>query len=194
MSSLSKKTRFLVFTGVFAALAIILSFIEFPIIPGLNYLQIDLGDVPAAAAGVILGPGAAVCVELIKTIVHVSVKGIGSTMGFGDIINLLVGIALTVTYSALYRKLSKKGLKLTLSVLISGISAMAAMSAAGVIGNYLLAPPYFDFVLHIKLSGAALWAAIGGATLLNVVKSAVLAVLMIPIIAVSGKLFAKNTI
>lgn len=185
MNSLSKRTRFLVFTGVFAALAIILCFIEFPIIPGLNYLQIDLGDVPAAVAGVILGPGAAVCVELIKTIVHVVVKGFGSTIGFGDIINLIVGIALTVTYSALYRKLSKKGVKSILSVAISGISAMAAMIAAGVIGNYLIAPPYFDIVYHIKLSNDALWAAIGGATLLNVVKSAVCVVLMIPIITIS---------
>lgn len=194
MSSLSKKTRFLVYTGVFAAISIILCFIEFPIIPGLNYLQIDLGDVPAAVAGVILGPGAAVCVELIKTLVHVTVKGVGSTLGFGDIINFLVGVALTVTYSVVYRRLIKTNLKKIFPLLISGVASMAAMIAAGVIGNYLLAPPYFDFMLHIKLSNEALWAAIGGATLLNVVKSGVCMVLMIPLVTLSNKLFSKNEI
>lgn len=187
MSNMSKKTRLMVFTGVFSALSIILYFFEFPIIPGLTYLMIDVSDIPAAVAGVVLGPFAAVIVELIKVIVHVVVKGMGSTMGFGDIINFLVGSALTVTFSVFFRKMRSKSKNLYFSVVVSGLLAMATMAAMGVVGNYLIAPPYFKFVLSVELSGPALWGAIGGATILNLVKSAVLAVLMVPIMTLVDK-------
>lgn len=190
MSKQSKATRFIVFTGVFSAIAIILYFIEFPIIPGSSYLMIDLSDLPAAVAGVMLGPVAAVAVELIKVIIHVVVKGFGSTMGFGDLINFIVGVALTVPFSAVFRTLVKKEKSRVFAVLIAGITGLVSMAAAGVIGNYIIAPPYFEFVVHFKLSGAMLWAAIGSATILNIIKSALLAVIMLPVLT-AGKSFFK---
>jgi riboflavin transporter FmnP len=184
MSQSSKKTRLIVYTGLLSALAIILYFFEFPVIPGLGYLKIDASDVPAAAAGVIMGPAAAVFVELIKAIVHVLIKGIGTTMGFGDIVNFVIGSALTVSYSVVFRKMSKTSVNRYLTAVIAGIVGIAAMVAAGVIGNYFIAPPYFRFVMNTELGGAALWTAIGGASILNVIKSAFVAVVMLPIIGI----------
>jgi len=177
----------MVYTGVLSALSIILYFIEFPVIPGVNYLMIDVSDLPAIIAGVAMGPGAAVAVELIKALVHVVIKGMGSTMGFGDLINFIVGTALTVPFSLVYRSMTKHGKGKYISLLFAGLSGMAAMAAAGVAANYLIAPPYFKFMLHVELTGAALWAAIGGATILNLLKSAVVALLMVPVIGVAKK-------
>ena len=183
MSKQSRATRFIVYTGLLSAIATILYFLEFPIIPGAAYLTIDLGDIPAAAAGVLLGPAAAAAVELVKVIIHVLLKGFGTTMGFGDLINFIVGVALTVSFSAVMRAFLKKKRDIKLSVLFAGIAGLAAMTAAGVVGNYLIAPPYFQFVLHFKLTGAALWTAIGSATILNVIKSLLLPVIALPLMA-----------
>lgn len=191
MSKQSKATRFIVFTGVFSAIAAVLSFFEFLIIPGNAYLKIDLGDLPAVIAGVALGPVTAAAVELIKVIIHAIGTGGGGTMGFGDLINFIVGVALTVPFSAVFRALMKKERGRIFSVLIAGITGLVCMAAAGVVGNYLIAPPYFEFVLHFKLTGAALWAAIGSATVLNVIKSVLLTVVMLPVLT-AGKSFFKT--
>lgn len=183
----SRRTKLIVYTGVMSALAIILFFIEFPVIPGLDYLMIDASDLPAAIAGIVAGPACAAAVELVKVIVHLAVKGIGSTMGFGDLVNFIVGAALTVSFSAVWRFFAGKGTGKYLSALFAGIAGIVCMTLAGIAANYFIAPPYFEFFVHIKLSGAALWAAIGGATVLNLIKSALMAVVMIPVAGVISK-------
>lgn len=187
MSEQSRKTKLIVYTGILSALAIILYFFDFPIIPGSNYLMIDASDLPAVIAGVVLGPGTAALVELIKVLVHLLIKGLGSNMGFGDLANFIVGTALTVPFAAVFRATSKRGFKMSHAILLSGITGLVSMVAAGLIGNYLLAPPYFYFFLHIKLAGAALWAAVGSATILNLIKSVLLTIIMIPIIVLLNK-------
>jgi len=187
MSNQSKKVRFIVYGGVLAALSIILYFIEFPIIPGLNYLKIDASDLPAVIAGVLLSPFAAVAVELIKVIVHVVIVGFGSTMGFGDLISFIVGSALTVSYSAVFRSMAKHNDRKILNAVAAGATGLIAMTAVGVIANYFIAPPYFNFMLHVKLTSAMLWAAIGGASTLNVVKSILIMIVMLPILGIFKK-------
>lgn len=187
MSEQCRKTKFIVYTGILSALAIILYFFDFPIIPGSNYLMIDASDLPAVIAGVILGPSTAVIVELLKVLVHVLIKGMGSTMGFGDLANFIVGVAFTVPFAAVFRAAAKRGVKLFPAILLSGVTGLVSMVTAGLIGNYFIAPPYFQLFLHIKLSGAALWAAIGSATILNLIKSVLLTVVMIPIIGLLNK-------
>lgn len=177
----SKKTGRIVFTGVFSALALVLYFLEFPIFSG--YLQIDFSDVPAVLAGVLVGPGAAVAVELIKNLIHVVIKGLGSTMGYGDLMNFIVGTALTVPYAAVMRRMLSKGKRPASAALPAGLAGLGAMVLAGVIGNYLLAPPFFGAVMHVSLSGAALWAAVGSATLLNLIKSVIAGAVTPPIVA-----------
>ena len=181
----------MVYTGVLSAIAIVLlMFLEFPVIPG-GSLKIDASDLPAAVAGVMMGPAAAVTVEFVKVLIHLLVRGVGDTMGFGDFMNFLVGVAMTVPFSIVFRSLSRRGVNGYLTLLAAGVSGMAAMVAAGVIGNYFIAPPYFEFYVHIKLTSAALWAYIGSATILNVLKSVLVTVLMLPVIKAFKKRFAQ---
>lgn len=191
MSNLSKKTQLMVYTGILSAMSIVLYFIEFPIIPGVNYLMIDASDLPAALAGVLFSPVAAIIVEAIKTIVHLFIKGFGSTMGFGDLMNLLVGTALTTAFSGVFHIFRKKDKKTNFALIFATVAGVIAMVLMGIVGNYFIAPPYFNFFLHVELSNEALWAAIGGATILNIVKSLFVAILMFPIINLV-KHYTKN--
>lgn len=187
MSNHSKTTKFIVYTGVMSAIAIVLYlFLEIPITPD-GALKIDLSDLPAAMAGVILGPLGAVAVEFIKELVHLPVRGMATSMGYGDLMNFIVGVALTVPFSIVFRSLSKRNIRKYIPLIAAGITGMAAMTAAGVIGNYLIAPPFFSFMMHVKLTSALLWTFIGSATILNIIKSTVTALLMVPIIKAAKK-------
>ena len=180
----TSKTRTLVLTGVFAALAVLLYFLEFPVIPGQAFLKIDLSDLPAAAAAVLLGPAAGIAVELIKNLIDLPVKGFASTMGFGDLMNFIVGVALITPLSLIVRpKLRKTGETGRRRYLLAGVAGGATMVAAGVVGNLLIAPPFFHYFMHVDLTSALLWSEIGGATILNLIKSVVTALLLIPVLA-----------
>jgi riboflavin transporter FmnP len=187
---INKKTRYVVFTGVFSLLAIVLYFIEIPIPLFSGYLKVDLSDLPALLAGIMFGPVAGVTVELIKNLVHVVFKG-GETFGYGELMNFIVGVAVVVPFSSVMRFMLRKKRGIAISSLLSGIAGLIVMVAVGVIGNYLIAPPFFKAVLHITLDGAALWSAIGMATLLNLIKSVMLAVLVPPIIIATKKYFIQ---
>lgn len=178
----SATVRNMVFTGVLSAVAIVLYFLEFPLFT--QYLKIDFSDLPAAVAGICFGPGAGVAVELIKNLAHLPAT---TTMGFGDLMNFIVGTALVVPLAAMTRRLRRNGHPDPFSVGWGGAVGLGCMVAAGVVGNYLIAPPYFEAVLHVKLAGAVLWAAIGSATLLNLIKSVLTTLLLIPILPLAGR-------
>ena len=104
---MQKKTVRLVLISLLSAIAFVLMMLEFPIfaaIPGLQHLKLDFGDVPAAFAGALLSPGVGVVVELIKNLLELLVRGIGSQMGFGNLMNLLVGCAYVVPFALLYKR------------------------------------------------------------------------------------------
>lgn len=178
--------RNMVFTGVLSALAIVLYFIEIPLFT--QYLKIDFSDLPAAVAGITFGPAAAVAVELIKNLAHLPAT---TTMGFGDLINFIVGTALVVPLSLVTRRLRRGGRPNPVCVGLGGAAGLACMVAVGVVGNYLIAPPYFAAVLHIKLAGAVLWGAIGSATLLNLIKSVLTTVLLFPVLSVTDRVIGR---
>ena len=182
----ARSTRIIVFTGVLSALAIVLYFLEFPAFT--QYLKVDLSDLPAAVAGILFGPPAAVAVELIKNAAHLPVS---TSMGFGELMNFIVGVALTAPLAATVRAMRRKGRKQATSTLAAGAAGLCAMVLAGVAGNYLIAPPYFEAVLHVTLQGGVLWAAIGSATLLNLIKSVIVTLLLLPVMTAGRRLFDR---
>lgn len=184
-------SRTIVFCGLFSAISFILYFLEIPIAPG-GFLKIDLSDISALAAGILFGPGAGIAVEFIKNLLDVLVRGFGSTMGFGDLMNFIVGTALVGPLSAILRAFIRKDGNRYLGALLAGICGMVAMVAAGIVGNYFIAPPFFSAVMHMTLTSKALWAEIGAATILNAVKSLLALVLLFPLVGTSWKRLMGN--
>jgi riboflavin transporter FmnP len=183
-ANLSEKTRYIVFMGVLTLIATVLYFIEIPLFSG--YLKLDFSDLPALLAGVMFGPMSGVAVELIKNVFHLCIRGLGDTLGYGNLMNFIVGSAAVAAYSAAVRAALRRGHRRAAFV-AAGAAGMAAMVAAGIVGNYLIAPPFFSAMMHVTLTGAALWAAVGAATLLNVIKSAMLAAVAPPVMTALRK-------
>lgn len=191
---MQKKTVRLVLISLLSAVAFVLMLLEFPIfaaIPGLQHLKLDFGDVPAAFAGVLLSPGVGVVVELIKNLLELLVRGIGSQMGFGNLMNLLVGCAYVVPFALFYRRFSGRFQTRAASLTLAGVLATLVMVVLGAAGNYVIAPLFFRYFLHTELTGAVLLTAVGGATALNAVKGALVTVILYPLLAVSEKYLVR---
>lgn len=192
---MQKKTVRLVLVSLLSAIAFVLMMLEIPIfaaIPGLQHLKLDFSDVPAALAGVLLSPGVGVVVELIKNLLELLVRGVGAQMGFGNLMNLLVGCAYVVPFALLYRRFSGRFQSRAACLTLAGVIATMIMVVIGAAGNYVIAPLFFRYFLHTELTGAVLLTAVGGATALNAVKGVLVALVMYPLLAVSEKYLARS--
>lgn len=192
---MQKKTVRLVLVSLLSAIAFVLMMLEIPIfaaIPGLQHLKLDFSDVPAALAGVLLSPAVGVVVELIKNLLELLVRGVGAQMGFGNLMNLLVGCAYVVPFALLYRRFSGRFHSRAACLTLAGVLATLIMVVIGAAGNYVIAPLFFRYFLHTELTGAVLLTAVGGATALNAVKGVLVALVMYPLLAVSEKYLARS--
>jgi len=189
----SKALLRIVFLAMFSAMAFVLYLLEVPIFPAQPHLKLDFGDIPALIGGILFGPGFAVLVELIKNAIELIVRGFGSQMGFGNIMNFIVGCAFIVPFSLIFRRMTgnKKNRKVMAAV-VAGIASVVSILFFGAAGNYVVAPLFFKYFLGIEFSKAALWSAIGWATALNAVKGAILWIVALPLVAVIKERLGKE--
>lgn len=111
MSNTKKiSTRKIAVIAVMSAIATVIYYLDFPIplMPG--FIKLDLSNVISLITGFSLGPVSGVLVCLIKDVIHLVIKGFGTTMGVGDIFDFVTSAAFTLTASLIYRKnRTKKG-------------------------------------------------------------------------------------
>ncbi len=171
---MKNKTFKFILIAVMAAISYVLMLIEFPLLPS-SYLRMDFSDIPAIITGVIAGPIGAVLVELLKNIIELLTKGLGTTLGFGNILNFLVGIGFAVPFCIIYNKTKEKGRK---QIIIGGLLSSVCMIAIGFLGNFLFTPFYFKYVVGQGLTFAQTLPLAGTASLFNVIKSAIIIVVL----------------
>lgn len=171
----NKKLAYPILTAMLSALAFVLYLFEFPLFM-FPHLRLDLSDIPALVAGVVLGPVYGVIVELIKNLIEMITRGLGAQMGFGNIMNFLVGCAYILPFSFLFRFFQKKEKEYGFSVVVSAVAGIATIVIVGVGANYFITPIFFRMFMGMELSYTSLWAAIWSATALNAVKGAMLSV------------------
>lgn len=134
---MNNKTSKMIKISLLAAIAVVLMYFEFPVIPMFPWLKIDLSDIPALMGGFAFGPVAGIVIELLKNILHVLVKGTSSGL-VGELANFLIGIALVVPASVIYRR--KKTIA---SAIIGMIVGVLVLEVAGILANvYILLPLY----------------------------------------------------
>ncbi len=86
-----------------ALAALLMRFVQFPIIPGAPYLKFDPGEVPTLLAGVLYGPAASVLVALLKNVLYVLLFG-SSTGWVGPFANFSAVAFFAATAAWAYRK------------------------------------------------------------------------------------------
>lgn len=112
----------LVMISLLAAMSFVLMYaVQIPLLPTAPFLKWDPSDLPNVFGGLLLGPGAAAAIALVKSLLFLIFKGsegpIGATMAFAS------SAALAVTISIIYRRRpNHKGFLLSLIV---GTAALA---------------------------------------------------------------------
>jgi riboflavin transporter FmnP len=135
-----QKIVFLTTSGVLAAIASILRYIEMPIPLMPPFLKVDLSDIPALIGGFALGPWAGAAILLIKNLIYLPVTQTG---GVGEIADFVVSLALVLPAALVYRKASKR------SGAVWGMAlgvALMSFLAGPLMNYYVLIPLYSKFM------------------------------------------------
>ena len=172
-------------TAMLSAIAFVLMLLEFPttFIPAAAHLKMDFSDIPALFGAVVFGPVAGVVIELIKNLLELLIKGLGTQMGFGNLMNFIVGCAFVVPFTLAYNTFKKK-LGENKSIIISSIIGVIAIIASGIGANYFVTPLFYKHFLGITFDSVTLWTAIWAASIVNAIKGVMLGIVSVPIIKV----------
>lgn len=122
--------------ALFASLALIVSFFEFPIFPATSYLMLDFGNALIMLVGFLLGPIEGLIVCVIKETLRILLKN--GTGGVGELANMLVTSAYILLPATVYY--FKKGLKVVIPTLIAG--CLIATGVAMLVNRFILFPAY----------------------------------------------------
>lgn len=131
------STRRIAVYALFVALSMAVSFIEFPLIPGVPWLKYDPSGIVCLVAGFAYGPAAAVLVSVLGFMPHVFADPWGSLMA------IAVALAMSVPAALVYRRLrTRRG------ALIGIIAGAVVALVVAIIGNLLVTPIYADMTVE----------------------------------------------
>ncbi|MCI6268490.1 MAG: ECF transporter S component [Clostridiales bacterium] len=126
--------------GLLAAMAVILYYIEIPVVA---FYKLDLSTMPAILAGFAMGPVQGAAVVIVKNLVHMLGT---STACVGEMADILMSCAFVIPASLLYRR--NKTRKGALHAMLAG---GAAMTVAGVLVNYFILIPAYQVLMNLPL-------------------------------------------
>ena len=120
--------------ALMCAIAILLSFIEFPIMPAASFLKLDIALVPAAVVGFAYGAGPGVLVGIVSAIAHGAITG----NWVGAVMNIIVTLAFVIPSAAIYkRNRTFKG------AVVGLVVSTVCIVVAAIIANLVIDPLFY---------------------------------------------------
>ncbi len=126
--------------GILSAMAVILFYIEIPVVA---FYKLDLSTLPAILAGFAMGPIQGFAVIVVKNLVHMLGT---STMCVGELADILMSSCYVIPASLIYR--SGKNRKSALKALFAG---SVLMIAGSVLINYFMLIPAYQVLMGMPL-------------------------------------------
>ncbi len=137
------STRQLVTMALLCAIGVLLSFIEFPLLPGVTWLKYDASAMPAMVCGFAYGPAGGLAVGIVGAILH----GILMADFSGAIMNIFVVIGFVSPAALMYKRFHTfRGAVLGLTLGVLGALIMA------IVGNLIITPNWLGVPLDAVIA------------------------------------------
>ncbi len=138
-----QRTHWVAKTGILAAVAVALMYLEMalPLMP--SFLKFDFSEVAVLLASFSMGPLTAILIELIKNLVHLPGT---QTAGVGELANFMIGSFFVGTAGMVYRLMKSRS-----GAFLAMASGTLAMTIAASLINYFFMLPFYIDVMHFPL-------------------------------------------
>ena len=157
------STKQLVTMALMCAIAILLSFLEFPIFPAASFLKLDISFVPSAVMGFAYGTGPGILVGIACAVAHGAITG----NWVGCLMNIIACCAFIIPAAAIYkRNRTFKG------AMIGLVVSIVCLVVAACIANLIVDPLFYGMPFDV-VAGLIVPAILP----FNIIKGIVIAVL-----------------
>lgn len=136
-------TRQLVTMALMCAIGVLLSFVEFPLLPGVTWLKYDASAMPAMVCGFAFGPAAGLAVGIVGAVIH----GILMADFSGAVMNILVVVGFILPAALVYRR-SRTFKSGVVGLVLSAIAA----TAMAIVGNLVITPMWLGVPLDAVIA------------------------------------------
>lgn len=137
------STKQLVTMALMCAIAILLSFLEFPIFPAASFLKLDISFVPSAVMGFAYGAGPGVLVGIACAVAHGAISG----NWVGCLMNIIACCAFIIPAAAVYkRNHTFKG------AMIGLVISIVCLVIAAIIANLVIDPLFYGLPFDLVAS------------------------------------------
>ena len=134
------STKQLVTMALMCAIAILLSFVEFPIMPAASFLKLDIALVPSAVVGFAFGAGPGVLVGIVSAVAHGAITG----NWVGCLMNIIVACAFIIPSSVIYkRNRTFKG------AVIGLVVSTVCLIAGAIVANLVVDPIFYGMPFDV---------------------------------------------
>ena len=131
-------TRQLVTMALMCAIGVLLSFVEFPLLPGVTWLKYDASAMPAMVCGFAFGPAAGRAVGVVGAVIHRILMADFS----GAVMNILVVAGFILPAALVYRR-SRTFKSGVVGLVLSAITA----TVMAILGNLVITPMWLGVPL-----------------------------------------------
>lgn len=131
-------TRQLVTMALMCAIGVLLSFVEFPLLPGVTWLKYDASAMPAMVCGFAFGPAAGLAVGVVGAVIH----GILMADFSGAVMNILVVAGFILPAALVYRR-SRTFKSGVVGLVLSAVTA----TVMAILGNLVITPMWLGVPL-----------------------------------------------
>jgi len=126
------ETRQLVTMAILVALGVLISFIDVPLIPGVDWLKYDPSSVAMLVGAFVYGPWAGAVIGLLIAIIHWSSAGI-----WGVVMNIVAMLAMGIPAGLIYQRRKTRG-----NAVLALAVASVVMVAVNLLANLVVTPIY----------------------------------------------------
>lgn len=142
------RTRNMVGIAMIGAIAFVISIFEFPIIPGLPFLKIDLSDIPIFFATFIFGPAGAIGTSFIRSALQYVRTGGDGGFPIGATASFIASISLVLPIYSVTTKLKASWLTKVFAICLATFSLTLILT----IVNWLFVLPAYMAVLNFPIN------------------------------------------
>ena len=176
----------LVLVAIMSALGtvIYMVFPEIPLVPGVEYLKVDLSDIPALITGLTVGPVYGVFVELFKNVIHLSRT---TTFGIGELMNVCIGSFMLLSMWFCMRWLKQITKSESVTYYLSAAITVALTIVVGWLLNAALTPIFY-ILAGFPMTAESILTGVWASTLLNAIKSAITILPFWPLVHITKKI------
>lgn len=187
----TSNTKRLVGIAMFGAIAYVLMFFAFPILPSATFLKIDFSDIPILLGMFLYGPVGGIFIALIRSVLHYIQTGGDLGYPIGDVASFVA----TLTYAfpiywLINKQLTKQKLGLP-NMVMANMVGTVSMTVVMSIANWFVITPLYLAVMGFNVGPIKDYVLLGIVPF-NIIKGLLVSVIFIFMFSTMQSWIVKN--